>query len=72
MYSRMADKLSKGSNSSTFKTVSTDIGVIGMQDKALKYEKLQYWQQKQKQQKIINNNNKRKKKKKKTSNKMMG
>ena len=51
MYSRMVDKLSKGSNSSTFKTVSTDIGVIGMQGKALKYEKLQYWQQKKKKKK---------------------
>ena len=48
MYSRMADKLSKGSNSSTFKI---DIGVIGMQGKALKYEKLQYWQQKKKKKK---------------------
>ena len=59
----MADKLSTGSSSSTFKTVSTDIGVIGMQGKALKYEKLQYWQQN-------NNNNKKttkkKQKKKKT------
>ena len=62
MYSRMAGKLSKGSNSSTFKTVSADIGVIGMQGKALKYEKLQYWQQKKK----------KKKKRQKTSNKMMG
>ena len=47
----MADKLSQGSSSSSFKTVSTEIGVIGMQGKALKYEKLQYWQQ--------NNNNKK-------------
>ena len=54
MYSRMADKLSKGSNSSTFKTVSTDIGVTGMQGKALKYEKLQYWQQKTKKKKKKN------------------
>ena len=45
MNSRMAGKLSKGSNSSTFKTVSADIGVIGMQGKALKK----------------NNNNKKKK-----------
>ena len=29
LYSRMADKFSKGSNSSTFKNVSIDIGVIG-------------------------------------------
>ena len=29
LYSNMADKLSKGSNSSTFKNVSIDIGVIG-------------------------------------------
>ena len=49
MYSRMADKLSKGSNSSTFKTVSTYIGVIGMHGKAPKYEKLQNWQQSQQQ-----------------------
>ena len=34
LYSKMADKLSKGSNSSTFKNVSVDIGVIGMQGKA--------------------------------------
>ena len=31
----MADKFSKGSNSSTFKNVSVDIGVIGMQGKAM-------------------------------------
>ena len=34
LYSRMVDKLSKGSNSSTLKNVSIDIGVIGMQRKA--------------------------------------
>ena len=34
MYSRIADKLPKGSNSSTFTIVSVDIGVIGMQGKA--------------------------------------
>ena len=39
MYSRMADKLSKGSDSSTFKTVSFDIGVIGMQGKATEKRK---------------------------------
>ena len=33
LYYRMADKLSKGSNSSTFKNVWIDIGVIGMQGK---------------------------------------
>ena len=33
-HSRMVDKLSKGSNPSTFKNVSSDIGVIEMQDKA--------------------------------------
>ena len=64
MYSRMAGKLSKGSNSSTFKTVSTDIGVIGMQGKALKYEKLQYWQQKQQQQQNNNKNQNKTKQKK--------
>ena len=32
----MVDKLSKGSNSSTFKTVLIDIGVIGVQGKATK------------------------------------
>ena len=32
----MVDKLSKGSNSSTFKTVSIDIGMIGVQGKATK------------------------------------
>ena len=32
----MVDKLSKGNNSSTFKTVSIDIGVIGVQGKATK------------------------------------
>ena len=35
----MADKLSKGSNSSTFKNVSIDIGVIGMQSKATETRK---------------------------------
>ena len=35
----MADKLSKGSNSSTFQNVLTDIGVIGMQDKATETRK---------------------------------
>ena len=35
----MADKLSKGSNSSTFKNVSTDIGVTGMQGKATETRK---------------------------------
>ena len=63
MYSRMAE-LSKGSNSSTFKTVSTDIGVIGMQGKALKYEKLQYRQKKK--------TTTKKKRKTSKSNKMMG
>ena len=72
MYSRMADKLSKGSNSSIFKTVSTDIGVIGMQGKALKYEKLQYWQQTTTTKKTTTTNKqtktKKKKKKKKKKN----
>ena len=35
----MADKLSKGSNSSTFKNVSIDTGVIGMQGKATEARK---------------------------------
>ena len=35
----MADKLSKGSNSSTFKNVSLDIGVIRMQGKAMETRK---------------------------------
>ena len=35
----MADMLSKGSNSSTFKNVSIDIGVIGMQGKATETRK---------------------------------
>ena len=35
----MADKFSKGSNSSTFKNVSLDIGVIGMQGKATETRK---------------------------------
>ena len=35
----MADKLSKGSNSSTFQNVLTDIGVIGMQGKATETRK---------------------------------
>ena len=39
MYSRMANKLSKGSNSSTFKNVWIDIGVIGMQDKGTETRK---------------------------------
>ena len=39
MYSRMADKLSKGSNSSAFKTVSIDIGVIGKQGKTAETRK---------------------------------
>ena len=72
IYSRMAGNLSKRSNSSTFKTVSADIGVIGMQGKALKYEKLQYWQQKKKKKKKKKPTNKKKKKRQKTSNKMMG
>ena len=35
MYSRMEDRLSKGSHFSTFKNVSIDIGMIGMQGKAM-------------------------------------
>ena len=38
-HSRMADKLSKGSNSSTFKNVSNDIGVIEMQGKVTETRK---------------------------------
>ena len=38
-HSRMVDKLSKGSNFSTFKNVSSDIGVIEMQDKATETRK---------------------------------
>ena len=33
------EKLSRGSNSTTFKTVSVDIGVIGMQGKAAETRK---------------------------------
>ena len=40
----MAGKLSMGRNHSTFKHVSIDTGVQGMQGKAA--EKLQYWLQK--------------------------
>ena len=40
MYSRMADKLSKGNNSGTFKNVSIDIGLIGMQGKATETRKI--------------------------------
>ena len=35
----MVDKLSRGSNSSSFKTVSIDIGVIGVQGKATETRK---------------------------------
>ena len=35
----MVDKLSRGSNSSSFKTVSIDIGVIGVQGKATETQK---------------------------------
>ena len=35
----MVDKLSRGSNSSSFKTVSVDIGVIGVQGKATETRK---------------------------------
>ena len=38
-WSRMADKLSKERNSSTFKNVSVDNGVIGMQGKATETRK---------------------------------
>ena len=38
-YSRMVDKFSTGSNSRTFKTVSIDIGVIGVQGKATETRK---------------------------------
>ena len=38
-YSRMVDKLSRGSNSSSFKTVSIDIGVIEVQGKATETRK---------------------------------
>ena len=54
----MADKLSKGSNSSTFKNVSFDIGVIGMQGKGTKTQKTV----------ILTKKNKNKKKKKKKKN----
>ena len=36
----MVDKLSRGSNSSSLKTVSIDIGVIGVEGKLQKHEKL--------------------------------
>ena len=39
LYSRMADKLSKGSNSSTLKNVSIDNGVTGIQGKAMETQK---------------------------------
>ena len=39
MYSRMADKLSKERNSSAFKNVSVDNGVIGMKGKATETRK---------------------------------
>ena len=39
LYSRMAGKLSKGCNSSTFRNVSIDIGMIGMQGKATETRK---------------------------------
>ena len=39
MYSRMVDKLSRGSNSSSFKTVSVDIAAIGVQGKATETRK---------------------------------
>ena len=35
----MVDKLSRGSNASSFKTVSIDIGVIGVQGKATETRK---------------------------------
>ena len=35
----MVDKFSRGSNSSTFKTVSIDIGMIGVQGKATETRK---------------------------------
>ena len=47
----MADKLSKGSNSSTFKNVSTDIGVIGMQGKATETRETVIFDQKKKNKK---------------------
>ena len=54
LYSRMADKLSKERNFSTFKNVSIDSGVIGMQGKATETRKT-----------VILTHTKKKKKKKK-------
>ena len=77
----MADKLSKGSNSSTFKlsidigalsNVSVDIGVIRMQDKATETRKTailtEREKKKKKKQKKKKNKTKNKTKKKKTTN----
>ena len=50
----MADKLSKGSNSSTFKNVSIDIGVIGMQGKATETRKTVLTKKKKKKKKHTN------------------
>ena len=47
LYSRMADKLSKERNFSTFKNVSIDNGVIGMQGKAPETRKTVILTQKQ-------------------------
>ena len=47
----MVDKLSKGSNFSTFKTVSIDIGVIGVQGKAMETRKTVIWSKRKKEEK---------------------
>ena len=57
----MADKLSKGSNSSTFKNVSIDIGVIGIQDKATETRKTVILTTKTKQKHTIKSHLKKKK-----------
>ena len=58
----MADKLSKGSNSSTFQNVLTDIGVIGMQGKATETRKTVILTKKQQQTNTLSNHNWKKKK----------
>ena len=47
----MVDKLSKGSNLSTFKTVSIDIGVIGVRGKAMETRKTVIWPKRKKEKK---------------------
>ena len=58
----MADKFSKGSNSSTFKNVSIDIGVIGMQGKAMETQETVIIDQKKKKNTLSNHIWKKKKK----------